>query len=94
MLKLSSLSRRLLPALALIAGLGSAPARAEWFQASTDHFVIYGNDSERSMRKFADQLERYHDAMALLTGREEEGAPSPANRVTIYLVRNSDKVQI
>jgi len=90
--KLSLVRRRLLPALALIAGLGSAPARAEWFQVSTDHFVIYGNDSERSMRKFADQLERYHDAMALLTGRPEE-VPSPSNRLTIYLVRDADKVQ-
>lgn len=90
--KLSSLSRRLLPALGLIAGLLSAPARAEWFEVSSTHFVIYGNGSERSMRKFADQLERYHDAVGLLTGRQEI-APSPSNRVTIYLVRDGDKVR-
>lgn len=93
MQSLSLLSRWLYAAIGLTAALLAAPAQAEWFKVSSDHFVIYGDGNERSMRKFADQLERYHDAMALLTGREEEGAPSPSNRVTIYLVRNSDKVR-
>ncbi len=75
---------------ALIALPGTA--HAAWFQTSSTHFVIYGEGSERSMRRFAGQLERYHAAMALVTGRVEE-PPSPSNRVTIYIVRNVETVR-
>ena len=42
-------------------------ARAEWFEASSAHFVVYADDSERDIRKFSEQLERYHEAMAVIT---------------------------
>lgn len=94
---MNSILVRLSRALALVAIiLGSvmvaAPARAEWFQVSSTNFVIYGDGNERSMRKFSEQLERFHGAMVKVTGRELE-PPSPSNRVTIYLVRNMDEVR-
>ena len=70
-----------------------APAHAEWLQASSAHFVIYADDSERNLRRFADQLERYHSAMSLLTGRKSGPPPSPSNRVTVYVVDDGQQVR-
>lgn len=61
------------------------PALAQWHEASSDHFVIYADDKERDILRFAENLERYHSAMTLLTGRKVE-KPSPSNRVMIYVV--------
>lgn len=63
----------------------ATPAQAEWYEASSDNFVIYADDSEKDIRKFAENLERFHQAMEIATGRKLE-KPSPSNRVTIYVV--------
>jgi tetratricopeptide (TPR) repeat protein len=67
-------------------------ARAEWFESSSAHFVVYADDSERDIRKFSEQLERYHEAMAVIT-QLNAPAPSPSNRVTVYVVKNAAAVQ-
>lgn len=70
----------------------AAPASADWYEASTDNFVIYADDSEKDIRKFAENLERYHSAMERLTGRQVE-KPSPSNRVTIFAVGGSRAIK-
>ncbi|WP_284124723.1 DUF1570 domain-containing protein [Parerythrobacter aestuarii] len=62
----------------------SAPALADWRVAESDNFVIYAEDSEKDLRKFALMLESYHSAMEFVTGNKIE-KPSPSNRVTIYV---------
>lgn len=72
----------------LLAGALAAnatPAAAEWHEAASEHFVIYADDKEADVRRFAENLERYHSAMAVLTKNEVE-TPSPSNRVVIYVV--------
>ena len=66
----------------------STPALADWHVAESDHFVIYADDSEKDIARFAEMLERYHAAMSFVTQREVE-VPSPSNRVTIYAVGSS-----
>lgn len=80
---MSSTSNRI--AIAALALLTAQPAWADWHEASSDHFVIYADDKERDIQRFAEELERYHSAMASLTGRATE-KPSPSNRVVIYVV--------
>lgn len=75
----------LLVALALAAIFAAPAAHAAWHEASTDHFVIYADDSEGDIRRYAENLERYHAALALLTDRASE-PPSPSNRLTIFVV--------
>jgi tetratricopeptide (TPR) repeat protein len=67
-------------------------ARAEWLEASSANFVVYADDSRRDILKFSEQLERYHAALAFLTGTKLE-TPSPSNRVTVYVVRSQTDVQ-
>jgi tetratricopeptide (TPR) repeat protein len=67
-------------------------ARADWHEASSDHFVIYANQSEKEIREYSDRLERYHNAME---GRMRlpKYKPSPSNRVTIYVVRDVEQIR-
>ncbi|OQW47866.1 MAG: hypothetical protein A4S16_07630 [Proteobacteria bacterium SG_bin6] len=69
----------------------TSPARAEWFEASNAHFVIYGDLPRAKMQQFADRLERF-DA-ALRQGLNLPATPgTPGDRVTIYVVRDQDAV--
>lgn len=70
----------------------AAPAQAEWLRADSDHFVIFADDSEKDIRRFAEMLEKYHIAMEIATGRQTE-KPSPSNRVTIYSMGTARDIQ-
>jgi len=68
------------------------PALAAWHEASSDHFVIYADDKPANLERYAENLERYHAAMAMLLGREID-KPSPSNRVVIYAVGSQKDVR-
>ncbi|MEH6701776.1 DUF1570 domain-containing protein [Parasphingorhabdus sp.] len=69
-----------------------APANAAWHEASSDHFLIYSDQRESDIQKFAERLERFHDTMRFLFKRPAT-KPSPSNRVTIYAVDNARDVR-
>ncbi len=52
-----TIRRLLLAGLAALAAV--QPANAAWREASTDHFVIYSEQTENSLRDFATRLERF-----------------------------------
>jgi tetratricopeptide (TPR) repeat protein len=81
---------RVLLALCLLAL--PATARAEWMEASSPHFVVYADDSERDVVKFSEELELYHEAMEVMTGLSLPD-PSPSNRVTVFVVSSERAVQ-
>ena len=79
--------RKVLATAATLLLFVAGEARADWHEASSDHFVIYADESEKEIRKYSDRLERYYSAMSfVLPSRKNK--PSPSNRVTIYVVRN------
>ena len=82
---------RFLLCLFLLAG-AAAPADATWRQASTDHFVIYSEDSSKVLNEFATNLERYDAAMRYIR-RLPDHKPSPSNRLTIFVVRSVGAVE-
>ena len=77
-----------LTALALTAG---EPVRAEWYEASSDRFVIYAEASEEDVRRYAENLERFHAAMEHFTGRTLP-KPSPSNRITLFAAGSTGAV--
>lgn len=77
---------------ALAAWVSATPAHAAWLEASSEHFVIYANDTDRDITRFAEQLERYHAGMALALA-SSAAKPSPSNRVTVYVVKNEREVR-
>jgi tetratricopeptide (TPR) repeat protein len=64
--------------------VASASAHAEWLEASSDHFVVYGDTNERNLRRFAEQLERFDGAMRAVSGIAPS-KPTPSVRLTVYL---------
>jgi tetratricopeptide (TPR) repeat protein len=72
--------------------LVAATAQAEWLEASSDHFVIYGDQDEKTVRAFAERLERYHAAMAHVFVKPQT-KPGPSNRVKVFVVSSASKVR-
>lgn len=70
----------------------SSPAMAAWHKAETQRFVIYSDSRPDDLRKFGEMLEQYHVAMEFETGRRLP-APSPSNRLTIYMVGSLDDLR-
>lgn len=72
----------------------AAPAAAEWRQATSSHFIVYGDTSETSLRATAERLERfdgvlrYFHAMPAKPAGEDE-----ANKLTVYIVPSVGAVQ-
>lgn len=69
-----------------------AAARADWIEASGDHFVIYSDQDEKVVKTFAERLERFHGAMAYLFGKQQ-AKPGPSNRVFVFVVSSGAKVR-
>lgn len=76
----------------LCASIAAGPAYAAWREASSEHFVVYANENESTLRSFAEKLERYHAAMAYLMSPKQK-AISASNRVTVYVVDSQSTVQ-
>lgn len=76
--------------LGLLAGIaimgGADRAEAKWLRADTDNFIIYSEGSEKSLRDFADKLERFDATLSLRFGISRVKEP---NRLTIYLVERA-----
>jgi hypothetical protein len=72
----------------------ASPAAAEWRQATSSHFIVYGDTSETSLRATAERLERfdgvlrYFHAMPAKPAGEDE-----ANKLTVYIVPSVGAVQ-
>jgi tetratricopeptide (TPR) repeat protein len=84
-----------LRALALVFALwlgGTSAARAEWHEASSPHFLVYADQSEKQVRAFSEMLERYRSAMRVLY-KLPDTPISPSNRLTVFVVRNADQVR-
>lgn len=82
---------RLRLALAALALLTPATAHAEWHEASTDHFVVYSDDSPERLERFATELERFDKAIRALRGLTATPVGN-ANRVTVYVVGGTGTV--
>lgn len=73
-----------LVALALLACCATA-ARAEWREATSEHFVIVSEGSERELIRTAQRLEAVHWLLTQATNRREA---LDGQRVRVYLVDN------
>lgn len=70
----------------------ASPAHAEWWEARTNHFVIYSQDDEKDTRSFATQLERYDNALRSLQSTKFQPITADWQRVTIYRYGETDDI--
>lgn len=76
----------------LLAVTTAAPAWADWYQATSKHFVIYADDKPKRIADFATRLERFDRAARALL-RMDDPIVGDGNRVTIYVFPNVSDVQ-
>jgi len=67
-------------------------ARADWYQASSKHFVVYSDDDPGRIKAYTERLERFDKAIGAwhVTPERDRG---PASRVTIFVVDDVAEVQ-
>ena len=75
-----------------LALLAPAIARADWHEASSDHFVVYYEGSAEQAGRFAGNLERFDKALRIARAIPDT-PPGAANRVTVYVVSGTDTVE-
>lgn len=68
------------------------PAAADWNEASSDHFVIYSQQSEKSLAEYAKQLELL-DAAMRVRYQLKSVARDKANRLTVFVVDNDREIR-
>lgn len=69
-----------------------AAAQAEWYEASSDHFVVYYEGDAERARQLAADLERFDKALRVARAIPNV-PPGAANRVTVYFVSGTDAVE-
>ncbi|WP_439566795.1 tetratricopeptide repeat protein [Sphingopyxis sp.] len=75
--------RRVVAAIALFCCCAAQPAAARWLRADTNNFIIYSEGDEKSLRRFAENLQLFD---ATLRHRFNVPGGFEPNRLTIYLV--------
>jgi hypothetical protein len=66
-----------------------AAAQAKWLRAETPNFVVYSTGSDKELRRFATNLERFH-AMAQFAFKVDS-TPNP-NKLTVYFLGTQEAV--
>lgn len=64
----------------------ASPARAEWLKGESEHFIVYGDTSERGMTRYVQKLERFDQVLRLYLPRQSDFI---APRLPVYLVRSN-----
>lgn len=84
--------RKVLLAATALAATLPASARAEWYQGSSKHFVVYANDSVEQVRSMTTKLERFDKVVRVALGlREPEVGPDA--RVVVFVLPELSDVQ-
>lgn len=76
--------RRLLLA-AAASLIAATPAQAEWYEASSKHFVVYSDDSQANVRQYTERLERFDKALRVLRNAADPDRGA-ASRVVVFVV--------
>ena len=69
---------------ALTAFLLPSAAMAEWWEARTDHFIVYSESNSKDARSFAERLERYDQALRSLQNIKPSQNEADWGRVTVF----------
>ena len=73
--------------------MAASPASAaDWFRANTDHFIVYSETSSEEAADFAQELERFDEAMRYLRGIGDEGELPESAKLTVYQFGDTDDI--
>ena len=69
----------------------AAPARAGWYKAETDRFVVYGEGREQRVRDYAIKLTTFDRTLRLFHPSTIDRVPN--TKVIVYLVNDREDLQ-
>lgn len=78
-------------AVALLGAFAPSLARAEWFRAETDRFVVYGEGREQKVRDYAVKLTTFDHVLRLFHPQTLKRVP--ATKVNVYLVDSGEDLR-
>ena len=81
---------RLMALTALV--LVPSQAMAEWYEAKTNHFIIYSQQKPEELRAYAMQLERF-DSGVRAVRQMKDPPPTSTSRLTLFVVRDARAVE-
>lgn len=67
-------------------------AQAEWYKASSKHFVVYADDREDNVRAYTERLERFDKAIRVWHMSSDD-IRGPSARVKVYLLEDTAAIQ-
>ncbi|MFA6031764.1 MAG: hypothetical protein WC889_02555 [Myxococcota bacterium] len=67
-------------------------AHADWYEADSRHFAVLSKDDPQHLQTYAEQLERFDEAMRVLRGIDDPPV-APINRVTVFVVRDAAEIE-
>ena len=62
-----------------------APANAAWYEAKSNHFIVYANENPKDLKSYAEKLERFDQAVRYVR-RMSDPPLTDAGRVTIFVL--------
>jgi tetratricopeptide (TPR) repeat protein len=76
---------------ASVAAAGT-PAHAAWFKATSKHFVIYANESPKTLSDFSTRLELFDQAVRHVRGMDDPPV-GEGNRLTVFVLPTVGAIQ-
>ncbi|WP_213981387.1 hypothetical protein [Sphingomonas sp. dw_22] len=67
-------------------------AHADWYEASSKHFVVYADKDPGKLKTYTEQLERFDQTLRFLTGTPDKPL-SPLLRVHVYILSNVGEIE-
>jgi tetratricopeptide (TPR) repeat protein len=62
----------------------ATPAHAEWWEAKTDHFIVYSETSAANAKEFAEKMERLDMSLRSLQNIKFSPATSDSRKLTVF----------
>jgi hypothetical protein len=78
--------------LAFAAMAAATPAQAQWYQASSKHFIIYADESPKELQDFATRLERFDQAVRYAKSMDDP-VIGDGNRLTVFVLPTVNDVR-
>ena len=70
----------------------ATPAYAEWWEAKTDHFIVYSESSSKDAKEFAEKMERLDMSLRSLQNVQIGSPTSDSRKLTVYRFGDTDDI--
>lgn len=70
----------------------SSSASAAWYEARSEHFIIYADESPKALQEYAAKLERFDQAVRTIL-KMQDPPVGDGNRLTVFVLPTDDAVR-